>query len=76
MKNTTLKEYVFKLPMEEYNTIVLVFYYGINILTGTPQKIFDSVTPNIFVKDTKKINHSREDLIIVDVDIDESEVRK
>lgn len=38
MKNTTLKEYVFKLPMEEYNTIVLVFYYGINILTGTPQK--------------------------------------
>lgn len=38
MKNTTLKEYVFKLPMEEYNTIILVFYYGINILTGTPQK--------------------------------------
>lgn len=37
------------------------------------KKIFDSVTPNIFVKDTKKINHSREDLIIVDVDIDESE---
>lgn len=74
MKYTTLKEYVFKLTMKEYNTIVLVFYYGINIITGTPQEIFDSVTPNIFVKDTKKINHSGEDLIIVDVDIDESVV--
>lgn len=38
MKYITLKKYTYELHMKESIDVVAVFYHGINILSGTPQK--------------------------------------
>lgn len=74
-KYTTLKEYAYELHTKDSNSIIVAFYHGINILTGYPQEIFDSVTPSIFVKEIKRVNRSGEKIVIAEIDIDESEVQ-
>lgn len=74
MKYITLKEYAYKLYTKDSNTVIVAFYHGINILTGYPKEIFDSVTPSIFVKEIKRVNRSGEKILIAEIDIDESAV--
>jgi hypothetical protein len=76
MKYTTLKEYAYELHMKESADVVAVFYHGINILSGTPKEIFESVTPILFVKGTKHVNRPYHKMVIVEIDIDESEVQE
>lgn len=72
MKHITLKEYTYELHMKESTDVIAVFYHGINILSGTPKEIFESVTPNLFVKEIKHINHPLHKIVIVEIDNDES----
>lgn len=72
MQYTTLKEYTYELHMKESIDIIAVFYHGINILTGTPKEIFESVTPSLFIKEIKHINRTLHKIVIVEIDIDES----
>ena len=75
MQYTTLKEYTYELHMKESNDVIAVFYHGINILSGTPKEIFESVTHSLFVKEIKHVNHPYPKIVIVEIDIDESEVK-
>ena len=76
MEYTTLKEYTYELHMKESIDVVAVFYHGINILSGTPKEIFESVTPSLFVTGAKHINRPYHKIVIVEIDIDESEVQE
>lgn len=76
MKYITLKEYTYELHIKESIDVVAVFYHGINILSGTPKEIFDCVTPSIVVKEAKRINLPYHKMIIIGIDIDESEVQE
>ena len=75
MQYTTLKEYTYELHMKESIDVIAVFYHGINILSGTPKEIFESVTPSLFVKEIKHVNHPYHKIVIVEIDVDESEVK-
>lgn len=75
MQYTTLKEYTYELHMKESIDVIAVFYHGINILSGTPKEIFESVTPSLFVKEIKHVNRTYHKIVIVEIDIDESEVK-
>lgn len=74
MKYTTLKEYTYELHIKESTDVVAVFYHGINILSGTPKEIFESVTPSLFVKEIKHVNRPYHKIVIVEIDIDESRI--
>ena len=76
MEYTTLKEYTYELNMKESIDVVAVFYHGINILSGTPKEIFESVTPSLFVKEAKHINRPYHKIVIVEIDINEIEVQE
>lgn len=70
MKNTTLTEYAYEIHKKERNTVIFVFYHGIKILTGYPREMFGIFTPSIVVKSAK---YSGEKVVILEIDVDESE---